>query len=277
MLNDALPWLDIRPREDFERGHFARAVCVPWTLLQQCLNALPAPPAKLNLLAKAEDLAQACEYLAQKGYQLGECLSDSSPLLLAGLPISTACLRLWTPNPLLTQVCAEGLLRGKTALDLGCGGGREAVFLAQQGWQVCAMDNQPRVLQCAQYLASSEGVRVDWRCADLREAGQRPDGLFDLILIMRFLNRDLFAYIRNHLAPGGQVLIQTFCEGVELFGSPKNPNFILKRGELAKEFAAFEVIVDKIESLADGRPVASFLARRPKGEEDARDDRERII
>ncbi|MFA6699667.1 MAG: methyltransferase domain-containing protein [Thiomicrospira sp.] len=265
MHNEALPWLDIRPRSDFERGHFANAVSVPWSVLQQCLNALPAPPAAFNLIAKAADLQPACLYLTQKGYQLHACVSDDSVQILAGLPISSS-FKFWRPNGLLVQAGAEGWLSGNTALDLGCGGGREAVFLAQQGWQVCAIDNQPRVLQCAQYLAKSEGVSVDWCCADLRDDAQRPHALFDLILMIRFLNRDLFAYMRAHVRPGGCVLVQTFCEGVERFGSPKNPNFILKHGELAKEFAAFEVIVDKIDVLADGRPVASFLARRPKGE-----------
>ncbi len=60
----------------------------------------------------------------------------------------------------------------------------------------------------------------------------------------------------------GLLVFQTFVEGVEAFGSPKNPNFILKKGELAKSFADFRIIIDKIETLKDGRPVSSFVAQR---------------
>ncbi|MDX1353617.1 MAG: methyltransferase type 11, partial [Thiomicrorhabdus sp.] len=63
--------------------------------------------------------------------------------------------------------------------------------------------------------------------------------------------------------PGGFVLVQTFTEGAEEFASPKNPNFILKTAELTQVFAGYNIIIDRIEKLADGRPVASFLAQKP--------------
>jgi hypothetical protein len=68
--------------------------------------------------------------------------------------------------------------------------------------------------------------------------------------------------LRQAIRPGGLVVVQTFVEGVEAFGSPKNPNFILKRGELAKTFSDFTIIVDKIDTLKDGRPVSSFIAQK---------------
>lgn len=266
--NQALtPWLDVRPYAEFFSGHLPGSAHVDWTDLQQCLNALPAPPAQLNLVAKAQDLVAASAFLTQKGYQLVQCLDEVQLAQQPGLVTNQAAdTRLWAANPLLQQACQTHLTCPGFALDVGCGGGRDAVFLAQQGWQVLALDNQARVLHCAERLAKANQVTVDWRCVDVNQASQRPTQDFDLIVMIRFLNRHLFDYIRHHLRPGGYLLVQTFTQGVEAFSSPKNPNFILKPDELAKEFSAFEVIIDKIDTLADGRPVASFLARRPKGE-----------
>lgn len=56
-------------------------------------------------------------------------------------------------------------------------------------------------------------------------------------------------------------------EGVQEFGSPKNANFIVQPSEFEKIFGkeeGFKIIVDRIESLKDGRPVSSFIVKRIK-------------
>jgi 2-polyprenyl-3-methyl-5-hydroxy-6-metoxy-1,4-benzoquinol methylase len=135
--------------------------------------------------------------------------------------------------------------------------------LAKQGWQVVAVDHQAPTLACAADLALAEQVSVDFRLADLSETQQRPTEFFDVIYQLRFLDRNLFDYIEAQLNPGGFVLIETFAEGVQAFGSPKNPKFILQPGELAQRFAHFDIIVDKLGTLPDGRPMNAFLARKP--------------
>ena len=50
-------------------------------------------------------------------------------------------------------------------------------------------------------------------------------------------------------------------QGSEQFGSPRNPNFLLKPGELAQVFAGAEILLDAVETLDDGRPVSAFIAR----------------
>ncbi len=82
-------------------------------------------------------------------------------------------------------------------------------------------------------------------------------------MVMRFLNRDLYAQIKQMIKPGGWIVFQTFSAGVEQFGSPKNPNFILQENELSQVFADFQIITDRIDEIADGRPVASFIAQKP--------------
>lgn len=263
-------WLDCRSLEVFTQGHLPNTAHFSWPELQQRLNELPAAPADLGLIAPEAQLDAIQSFLREKGYNLVSCLTDieftNSPP--PGLVVGLKSARLWSPNPLLQQVIQRDLLQVShaplTALDLGCGGGRDAVFLAEQGWQVTAIDQEQRVIERAKTLAQNNQTQVNWRVCDVRRADCLPASSFDLILMMRFLNRDLYPYIRRHTRPGGYVLIQTFVEGVEKFGSPKNPQFILQKGELAKEFAEYEVIIDKIEHIADGRPVASFLARNPK-------------
>jgi hypothetical protein len=50
-------------------------------------------------------------------------------------------------------------------------------------------------------------------------------------------------------------------QGSEKFGSPRNPNFLLKAGELAEVFAGAAILLDAVETLDDGRPVSAFIAR----------------
>ena len=65
------------------------------------------------------------------------------------------------------------------------------------------------------------------------------------------------------LAPGGVLLYQTFMQGSEQFGSPRNPNYLLRPHELAQTFAELAILLDEVEYLEDGRPLSAFIARRP--------------
>ncbi len=87
--------------------------------------------------------------------------------------------RVWSgrANPVLVDVA--GSLRPRTALDLGCGEGGDAVWLAQQGWRVTAVDVSATALDRAATLAAEAGVRIDFQQHDL--ARTFPEGAFDLV------------------------------------------------------------------------------------------------
>jgi SAM-dependent methyltransferase len=89
----------------------------------------------------------------------------------------------WTvePNRLLVQE-AEGLRPGR-ALDLACGEGRNAVWLAEHGWQVTGVDFAAVGLEKARRLASARGVEAEWIAADLLEYRPEPRS-FDLVLVL---------------------------------------------------------------------------------------------
>ena len=114
------------------------------------------------------------------------------------------------------------------ALDLACGSGRHARYLAELGLQVEAVDRD------AAALAQLDGVpRVTTRCADL-EAGAWPYAgrTFDAIVVTNYLHRPLFPLLAAALAPGGVLIYETFRLGNESYGKPSNPDFLLRPGEL---------------------------------------------
>lgn len=157
------------------------------------------------------------------------------------------------------------LLQPGQGLDIGCGAGRDAVYLAMHGWQMTGIDYLPGALQRARQLAASQQVALNTLAVDL-ETGKDPftaftTGQFELICVARYLHRPLFPWIKRILKPGGVLIYQTFMQGAEQFGSPRNPNFLLKSNELSKIFADGEIWLDDVEYLDDGRPVSAFICR----------------
>ncbi|MGW0665699.1 class I SAM-dependent methyltransferase [Streptomyces sp. NPDC002746] len=121
--------------------------------------------------------------------------------------------RIWSGNPntaLVREV--EGLTPGR-ALDLGCGEGADAVWLARWGWQVTATDISRVALDRAAEHAAEAGVRelVDWQFHDLGVSF--PEGEYDLVTAsflhsMGDLPREaILRRAASAVAPGGVLLI----------------------------------------------------------------------
>lgn len=131
---------------------------------------------------------------------------------------------------------------GGTVLDLACGHGRHARFLAAGGHAVEAVDRDAAALD---ELAGVAGISV--RHADLEDGPWPYYGrAFDGIVVTNYLHRPLMPNILNALAEGGVLIYETFMVGNERFGKPTDPAFLLRSGELLelvrKRFAvvAFE-------------------------------------
>ena len=118
---------------------------------------------------------------------------------------------LWSaePNRLFAAEVAD-LAPGR-ALDLACGEGRNAVWLAERGWKVTAVDFSDVALAKALELAVSRNVHVDWVLADVVE--HVPEArAFDLVVVLYLqLPADELALALRHavdaLAPGGTLLV----------------------------------------------------------------------
>lgn len=141
------------------------------------------------------------------------------------------------PHRLLVSLAA-GLSPG-TALDLACGTGRNAIFLAANGWRVTAVDNSSVGLEIAAERAAEKSVEVDFRRADL-ETGEFAiaAGRFDLVCDFYYLQRDLFGALKNALKPGG-----LFAAAIHFYAPGEKPGrFLLREGELKEIFGDFEIL-----------------------------------
>ena len=141
------------------------------------------------------------------------------------------------PHKLLISL-VESLPPG-SALDLACGTGRHAVFLAEKGWRVTAIDYSRVGVEIARERAAAKGVPVDFRLADL-EAGEFEiaPGAYDLICDFYYLQRDLFEAMKKGLKPGG-VIVAT----IHIHGEGEKPgSFTLREGELREFFEGFEIL-----------------------------------
>ena len=166
------------------------------------------------------------------------------------------------PDEWLTRHVA-GLKSGR-ALELACGLGHNAIWLARQGWQVDAVDVSPIGLQLAAELASRQGADVHWIAADLDEF-RPPVETYDLIVVLRFLDRlRLPPLIEHSLRPGGRLIYETFT--LAQIDRPeshlKNPAFALAAGELPRLFAGLQILSYAECTLPD-RDVARLVAQRP--------------
>jgi SAM-dependent methyltransferase len=117
----------------------------------------------------------------------------------------------WTAEPNRRFAAEVAELAPGRALDLACGEGRNAVWLAEHGWRVTAVDFSDVALLKAAELAASRGVAVDWVVADV--FGYQPDArAFDLVAVLYLqLRRDaMLQAVRtavDAVAPGGTLFV----------------------------------------------------------------------
>lgn len=176
-----------------------------------------------------------------------------------------------TPLPARVLTDNQHLLpdRGQ-ALDLACGLGGNALWLAQRGLTVDAWDCSQVALDKLQQSATQRNLSLTTRMVDLDDA-LLPLATFDLIVVSGFLSRTLCPSISAALRPGGLLAYQTYTrERVDAFpAGPKNPDYLLLTGELLTLFSSLAPCVYREEhdhgDLQQGlRNYAYLLASQPK-------------
>lgn len=137
---------------------------------------------------------------------------------------------------------------GGAVLDVAAGGGRHADFMVRRGHPVTAVDRDTAA------MAQMRGVTVVQ--ADLEDGGAWPLGArkFAGIIVTNYLHRPLFPLLLGSLLPGGVLIYETFALGNEAFGRPRNPDFLLRPGELLTAFAALTVVAYEHGSVDTPRP-----------------------
>lgn len=161
------------------------------------------------------------------------------------------------PSRFLEQV-AHLLPETGRGLDVACGAGRNAIYLAHRGLAVDAVDISPVALERGR--AAAAGLPIRWIECDLDD-GFEPSVDYDLIVNIRYVNLPLVSTLVESLRPGGVLVVeQHLAPAADVIG-PKNPAFRVEPGELAR-VASGMVVEHADEGLfddPDGRRAA--LAR----------------
>ena len=138
------------------------------------------------------------------------------------------------PSSLLIEAVAK--LTPRRALDLACGAGRNAIYLAERGWNVVAIDASVDALRLIR------DPRIELRLMDLeRQSLPFPDDSFDLVCLINFLHLPLFAEAKRV----GRMIVTA----IRTRGS-----YSIDPGELRAIFSDWQVLIDRDGELVARRP-----------------------
>ena len=170
------------------------------------------------------------------------------------------------PHPsVFLEECVPALPQPGRALDLACGTGRNAVFLADMGFAVDAVDISAEALGIGR--ARTPKLPIRWLEHDL-DSGFAPDASYDVIVNIRFVNLPLLESLVPWLCPNGVMIVEQHLATTrdDVIG-PRNPAFRVAPGELARlaSTLAIERVEEDVFSDPDGRKAAlsRLLARQP--------------
>jgi SAM-dependent methyltransferase len=155
---------------------------------------------------------------------------------------------------------------GGRALDVACGDGRNARYLAELGFAVDAVDISDLVIDRLKAVAMTLDLSVSPRIADLENGAGLPAGEYDVVVNFNYLHRPLFDGLARALRPGGLLLFETFARPhVDDLGRRFRPEFVLGANELLLAFAGLHVrhyFEGVVSRSGEPRGVASLVAER---------------
>jgi tellurite methyltransferase len=129
-----------------------------------------------------------------------------------------------------------------TALDLACGLGGNALFLAERGLTTTAWDISPVACAILKKKANLRNLEIDVHTLKIN-VKSLVDCQFDVIVISRFLDRSLCHELTNALNPGGLLYYQTYCREKTSRKGPNNPDYLLANNELLELFSPLRVVL----------------------------------
>ena len=138
---------------------------------------------------------------------------------------------------------------GAPVLDLAAGGGRHTRFFAARGHPVLAVDRDISRLPGGLSWDLEDGS--PWPFADRR---------FGVVVVVNYLHRPTLAATVSLVAPGGLLLYETFAQGQEAFGRPRNPDFLLRPGELLQAVAGRLVVLAYEHGRMEGPKMVQRIA-----------------
>jgi SAM-dependent methyltransferase len=160
-----------------------------------------------------------------------------------------------TPLPWIVQ-WADLVAPSATVLDVAAGRGRHALFFAERGHKVVAVDRDTSRLP--------GHPNIEPLTADLEDGSPWPlSRRFGAVVVTNYLHRPLMPALLDSVEPGGVLLYQTFMEGQQRFGKPANPAHLLRDGELLDLVRdRFSVTAYEARLLSDPMRMVQRLAAR---------------
>ena len=165
------------------------------------------------------------------------------------------------PSKLLVDYI--GLFPKGNTLDIAMGEGRNALYLAAQGFEVEGLEKDEQAIAACLAAAKSGGLKLIARTVDL-ENYQLTRDRYDLMICFYYLQRSLIPRIKESLKPGGMVVYETFLIDNHLqFGHPKHREYCFEHNELLNFFRDFRVLYYREGMIEDRLAAAQIIAQKP--------------
>ena len=171
-------------------------------------------------------------------------------------------LRITEPSPWVTRF-APLISPGGNVLDLACGGGRHGrylmgrghsiVFLDRDTWSVADLKDHPKATLIEADLEQGESVFTG--------SGRLSGRQFAGIVVTNYLYRPLLDPIIDALGPGGVLIYETFARGNERFTRPRNPDHLLKSGELLQAVDGRAQVLAYEHGVIEKGPIPGVIQR----------------
>jgi SAM-dependent methyltransferase len=165
----------------------------------------------------------------------------------------------WTSEPNRFLVAEAAGLEAGRALDLACGEGRNAVWLAERGWRMTGVDFSEVGLEKARALARARGAQVEWVAADLLDYTPEPRA-FDLALVFYLQvpaaeRQPIMRAAADAVAPGGVFLLVAHDRRnlEHCHGGPQDPAVLYTAGDIVADLDGAGLEIERAETVS--RPV----------------------
>lgn len=178
----------------------------------------------------------------------------------------SALLEQWLPRLEITEAQPR-------AIDVACGRGRNAIYLARHGWRVDAVDISQLALDALAETAMTGDLSITCNRADLDGTVSLPAGLFspgryDLAIMVRYMNLPLIETLKDTLKPGGYLIVEEHMDAEAEVIGPQDRQYRVRPGALRDTAGGLDIIEyqEGLVTDPDGRSaaLAQMVARKPR-------------